>query len=66
MRVFTRRCRAGADKTADEAAPAASDGPRVSNPTPSAVPPAGISKAEAIRRAMTLHRSGTLEEAARL
>jgi predicted O-linked N-acetylglucosamine transferase (SPINDLY family) len=38
----------------------------VSKPAPTATPPAGISKAEAIRRAMTLHRSGKLEEAARL
>lgn len=38
----------------------------MNKPTPTVVPPAGISKAEAIRRAMTLHRSGKLEEAARL
>jgi len=56
----------GADKTAGEAAPAASHGSRVSKPTPTAAPPAGISKADALRQAMTLHRSGKLEEAARL
>jgi protein O-GlcNAc transferase len=38
----------------------------VNKPTPTASPPASISKAEAIRRAMTLHRGGKLEAAARL
>jgi protein O-GlcNAc transferase len=38
----------------------------VSKPTSTTTPPAGISKAEAIRRAMALHRGGKLEEAARL